>query len=63
VTVDTVVEIQSAAGDVILTSEDRGYDEDVTSEPLAAGTYYVKVSQSGRYDSVKTAYRLAVTLE
>jgi hypothetical protein len=55
--------VQKANGDVVLTAEDSGYDEDITTDALPPGDYYVRVYQSGRFNSATTRYLLGISLE
>jgi hypothetical protein len=62
---DTKIEIYLSNGTTqIAESSDQGYHENVASDPMGPGTYYVKVFGSpGYFDPAHDTYSVAVVLE
>lgn len=63
---DTYVEIYASNGTTLLAyGDDVNYHENVVSDPMGPGTYYVKVSasQAGYFDDAHAFYSVAVVLE
>lgn len=61
---DTYVEIYASNGTTVLAEgDDWGYHENVATDPMGPGTYYVKVSASPAFDDAHPFYSVAVVLE
>jgi Quinohemoprotein amine dehydrogenase, alpha subunit domain III len=65
VTADTVITILDSTGAVVTTSTDEGYDEELVTEALPPGTYFVRITLSSprSYNASAAEYALSVTLQ